>query len=274
MRLPRPYFSNVAAMGGGTDPAATAFFAAVVGAGGSVSAPRRVIYNTLFAGLRNGGFLTSLDRLWIYMAENSQTALIDLINLQTCSLVSAPTFTADQGYTGNGTSSYINSGVAPSGCVKFTLNAAMVGGATLSARNAGADAALIGTTSGANQTQIFPWFTDNNTYINISDEGTGTGVAHPLSTVKGLYAAVRSDASTTLTFVNNNQVNTTATAPVEALASQNFLFGARDNGSGTKQSFSTDIISVGFVGNIQAANIAAFGTALNTYATAVGNAFF
>lgn len=105
------------------DSATTAWVAAVVSAGGTVSDERKSLVNNLVLGLKSDGLWTKLDRLWLFAAENSQSALIDLVAASSASLVATnPTFTADRGFTGNA-SGYINTGFnATSGTPKFTQN--------------------------------------------------------------------------------------------------------------------------------------------------------
>lgn len=89
------------------DSATTAWAAAVVSAGGTVSGGRKTLVDNLIVGLKADGVWSKMDRIWLYAAENSQSALIDLVNLGVTSLNNSPTFTADSGYTGNGSDAYL-----------------------------------------------------------------------------------------------------------------------------------------------------------------------
>lgn len=100
------------------DSDAKAWKAAVTGAGGSVSIGRLGAVSALISALKNGGVWSNLDRLWLLAAENSQQALVDLVARASATAVNAPAFTANRGYQGNGTSSWIDSG----------FNAATAGG--------------------------------------------------------------------------------------------------------------------------------------------------
>jgi len=138
-----PYrYGNPAAMGGVVyDPIVTAWSAAVVSAGGAPSAARLAIWSTMWAGIRADGDLSSFDSLWGFCGEDTQSALIDFIGLRTATAVNSPTFTANQGYAGNGTTSYINSTWNPvTHGVAYTQNSA---GIILYDRTARTDAANV-----------------------------------------------------------------------------------------------------------------------------------
>lgn len=106
-----PDILMAASQGGGFkyDALASTYFAGVVSAGGSVSVARKALVNNLIVGLRSDGDLASLDYMLLLCAEDSQGALLDVISGVTATAVNSPTFTANQGYAGNGTTSYVNS---------------------------------------------------------------------------------------------------------------------------------------------------------------------
>ncbi len=107
-----------ARQGGTTAPAidadAALYFAAVVTAGGTVSDVRKSIINTFFVNEKASGAWDLTDDYWGLWAENATQALVSLKQRRTATVVSAPTFTANRGYTFNGTSNYINTGFVPS----------------------------------------------------------------------------------------------------------------------------------------------------------------
>ncbi len=110
------------------DSDATAWGAAVFTAGGALSAGRFGTVNTLVESLKSGGAWSGLDRLWLHAAENATQALIDLKARSTATAVNSPTFTADRGYTGNGTTNYLNLNLAANaGGINFTRDDASFG---------------------------------------------------------------------------------------------------------------------------------------------------
>lgn len=104
--IPRPFRA-------GSDADAQAIF-------GAFTTPpddtRKGLINAYVLALKAGGVWNSLDGLYVFAAADSQAALINWRNPGThdATLVNAPTFTQDRGFTGNGTNSYVNSNFNPS----------------------------------------------------------------------------------------------------------------------------------------------------------------
>src|SRR5215204_6883067 len=123
----------------------TAWAAAVVTAGGTVSAPRKTLINTMIAGLKTDGVWALLDRLWVLAAENSQSALIDLKGLDTGvpsvgSGAVMPVFVADRGYTFNAQNHIDTTWVPSTDGVNFTQDSACM---FIYDRTSGANAAFV-----------------------------------------------------------------------------------------------------------------------------------
>lgn len=82
------------------------------------SAGQQVKQNQLVLDLKAGGIWSKLDTLRVYATDGSASfALIDWKRLALCTAVNSPTFTTNQGYQGNGTSSYIDTGFNPNTAV-------------------------------------------------------------------------------------------------------------------------------------------------------------
>jgi len=75
---------------------------------------RKLLIDNLVGALKTANVWTKLDAFYVLAAADSQAArrnwIADLYNLTE---VNAPTFTADLGYTGNGTTAYLDSGFNP-----------------------------------------------------------------------------------------------------------------------------------------------------------------
>lgn len=87
--------------------------AAVVAAGGSVSGGRETLLRAFIDGCLEDGVWHLIERLWILAAENTQSALIDLVALTAATPTNSPTFTTDRGYAGNGINSYLDTNFNP-----------------------------------------------------------------------------------------------------------------------------------------------------------------
>lgn len=249
----------------GPDPGATAFFAAVVAAGGTVSPGRQAIYNTLFSNLRGAGLLNVLDRLWLFAAENTQSALTDLIALSAATPIAAPTFTVDRGYAGDGATSYILSNYVPNAGVHLTQNSAH-----LSVYNQVNDA-VNGVTCGAladpafdmycpltNTGQFYSRINEADTSANFNAGNTTgyyigdrTGVGAVVGAKNGSDLATNSTASTGVSAVN-----------IPVLALNNF---------GAIQGFSTGRVAALSMGSsLGSGGRSSLASIVNAYMTSVG----
>jgi hypothetical protein len=73
------------------------------------SAGQQVLQNQLVVDLKSGGIWSKLDTFAVFATDgDSDFALIDWKRLTDYTAVNSPTFTADEGFTGNGTSSYVD----------------------------------------------------------------------------------------------------------------------------------------------------------------------
>ena len=91
---------------------------------------RKGAINTLIGALKTAGVWTKLDALYLLAAADAQSARLNWVqNAYNLSAVSSPTFLADRGYTGDGASSYLDSGFDPTTApgAKFTQNSGSIG---------------------------------------------------------------------------------------------------------------------------------------------------
>lgn len=88
------------------------------------SASQQLLQNQLVVDLKAGGVWNKLDTLGVLATDgNSDFALIDWIRLTQYTAINSPTFSANGGFTGNGTSSYIDTNFNPATQgVNYTLN--------------------------------------------------------------------------------------------------------------------------------------------------------
>jgi hypothetical protein len=88
------------------------------------SASQQLLQNQLVVDLKDGGIWSKLDTFGVFATDgDSDFALIDWIRLSDYTAVNSPTFTTDEGFTGNGTSAYIDTNFNPTTQgVNYTLN--------------------------------------------------------------------------------------------------------------------------------------------------------
>lgn len=106
----------------------TAWYTQVLANGGTATAGELAALTTFENSM--GVNMIEFDRLWIHGLANSVAARVSFVNPTSTliSLVNSPTFTASQGFNGNGTTSYLNLNYNPTtNGVKLTLNSASKG---------------------------------------------------------------------------------------------------------------------------------------------------
>jgi hypothetical protein len=174
------------------DSAALAFFARLT----TYPTPTRARqYNTVFVGLRSAGLLAKLDALYLMAAADSQAARQNLIqNAYNLTAVNAPTFTADQGYTGDGSSSYLTTGFTPSTAGgKYALNSAHLGAYLLT--NVTGDKISIGNANNP-YSNLRPRFTSDTFNLALNSAGGFTSANGVAPTSVGLTIGSRLSSAT------------------------------------------------------------------------------
>jgi hypothetical protein len=78
------------------------------------SSGQQTLQNQLLVDLKGGGIWSKLDTFGVFATDgDSDFALIDWKRLSDYTAVNSPTFTTNEGFTGNGTSSYIDTNFNP-----------------------------------------------------------------------------------------------------------------------------------------------------------------
>jgi hypothetical protein len=89
------------------------------------SAGQQTLQNQLVLDLKAGGIWSKLDTFAVFATDgDSDFALIDWKRLSDYTGVNSPTFTINQGFTGNGTSSYIDTNFQPINGTNYAQNSA------------------------------------------------------------------------------------------------------------------------------------------------------
>ena len=224
------------------DPATTAWVGAVVASGGTVSGARQTLVNTLIVGLKADGIWTKLDRLWIFAAENSFSAVIDLVALAEA-LASGVTFTPNRGYAGNGSSSFVRSFFRPAtDGVAWTLNSAHIAVWDNTDR-AEADTVATGvydSTLGPSGT-----YSDLTPFYVIGMRSRINGTTATIldnSTSQGFFIGQRNDGSTIEYFYSGVSIGTAVSAATGVVDLPMYICARDDDTS--PAFFSTDQISM------------------------------
>ena len=232
--------------------------------------------NTLIGTLITAGIWTKFDLFYLLNMHTAQAAHLNLVEpgRGTITPVSSPTFTANVGYAGNGTSAYLNTGILQSALfirledrpaqfddtpafrlAQFVQNSAHMG-------------CWSNTDSDSNNNFGIGLHTSSISNIRTSNAtGSMTGrINHVADTTFGAVAAStghfvinRSGASATQAYRNGASVGSgtdASTAPVASL-----VVGLESNGVFSAQQIS--IMHVG--GSLTAGNVTSLHSALSTY---------
>ena len=190
-----------------------------------------VAINLFVSAETNDGNFTLLDRCWVFGIGTQANARVSVVNPTSSALteVNTPTWTAYQGYAGNGTSSYENMNIASAGLTQYTQNLAFI--SIYSRTNTTVNIRDYGTTDG---TRSVTFNADNSTNsvtyesnclaanVLIGSVSTSLGLISMIrtsSTAVSIYLAGTSEASgsqasngvpTTNMFVGANNNNGSA----------------------------------------------------------------
>lgn len=177
----------------------------------------------MICGLVTDGVWAKLDLLYIFAANNSTDALLNLVGSTTTSLsATAPTFTANTGFAGNGSSATINvTGYNYSTGTNYTQNAASLFGWST---EASADNGFLVGNSTAFNSNIsltpFSFGSDTNAAVN-----GATGVnSSTLSTGLGLFTASRTSSTTVTLYQNAASTGSSTTNTSATVGSSNAWF--------------------------------------------------
>ncbi len=260
------YPPNVAGNPSTFDEDTVAWAAAVISNGGGVSAGREALVDDLIVGLKADGVWTKLDRLWLFAAEDAPSALTDLVATATATAVNTPTFTVDQGYAGDGATSYLDTNFVPSTAGgNAALNSIHV---SVYGQTFGSTGFFSGYIEGDDPGSFvgIVRFTVNGKVDYFLNEGSGgTETLSPA----GMLIASRTGANAAALYSNGSSVDTNASAS-NALLSKSIFVLAR-NGNGTPTGFVSDEMSAASIGGgLTPTDATNLSSRVNTYMTAIG----
>jgi hypothetical protein len=225
----------------------------------------------LIAGLTADGIFAKLDRLWIFAQATEALALVDLVASATATAVNSPTFTANRGYAGNGSTSYVDSNYNPSTQgTHFQLNSASLSIWSNTSRGPNSVVVATGAYDGTSIADLWLY----------GDSGGTTGVLLRLnrdtagltklnSTSQGFFTTNRSTSTASQAYYNGASLGSDATVSTAVPNNTMFICARHDVGAGSQ--FSTDQICCAAIGgSLSSTDVLNFYNRLRTYMTAVG----
>jgi hypothetical protein len=247
--------------GAGLLPQTQTFIAAMMTPPSTV---RAALINNYFQALLSASIWNKLDILYLLAAADSQAARLNAKNpaVFTCIDVGAgPTFTADRGFAGNGTTTALNTQFTPSSNgVNYVQNNASVWEWSLTdATSVNAD---VGSAISAS-IYVQPLLTGTGTIVRINDN---TSSSASNSTSLGMFGATRPDSNTKRIWQNGAQLGTDfSVASVGIEASAQWICGRNSSQFSTHQ-----IAFAAWGANLTSTEVAAFYTATLIYMEGVG----
>jgi Big-like domain-containing protein/putative peptidoglycan binding protein len=229
------------------DPATTAWVSAVTTASGTVSTTQEGRVNNLITGLKTDGIWPSLDRLWLYAGESSaQQAMIDIKSLATSTIHGTLTLSA-AGYTGDGTSGYIDTGFDPATAGgNFSASAASIGVYDRSNFTSnGYGGGLMGQYDGSNDVGVYPWTGQPGVQYNLNDSSYNNYQGPGDTTTQGFWLVNLLSSVVYLDEDGSNLASTTE-GSTGLINSNIYVFAGNING--TAQGFVPDQLAASFIG--------------------------
>jgi hypothetical protein len=220
------------------------------------SASQQILQNQLVLDLKAGGIWSKLDTFAIFATDGSSDfALIDWKRLSLYTAFNSPTFTANEGFQGNGTSSYID--------MNYTTNTNWVNvsqnNVCLFTNN------LINTTLSlvVGSATTYLQMTLRNASNNISTRfhSTTLGTITSLGAVGRLYNTRNNSSNYDIYF--NGNFEGTASTTTSLVTTSLFLFRQAST------YFSTQTSYVGYGAYLDATEIGNLDNSLNTYLTSL-----
>lgn len=227
-------------------------------------------YTRLIDGLVQDGIWNILDQLLIFATDTSANALLNLKSRSFVpTAVSSPTFTADQGYAGDGAASYIDTNFTPSTAGgNFTQDSASIGvyGRTNRTTDALTDAFGCQNVGATSNIEMIAVVGGNQLSPMLNDATGGANFAN--STARGMYVFSRTGSANFALHKNGASMGT-MTATSVALPDRAIFVGGRNVGYFNRGT--TDQHSAWFIGGgLTATQMTKIASRINTYMTALG----
>ena len=223
------------------------------------SGGQQTLQNDLLVALKAAGVWSKLDTFANFATDgDSDFALIDWKRLSDYTAVNSPTFTADEGFTGNGTSSYIDSNFDISTGTNYSLNSAsrVMYGVFPN------DSSYPESQSGVNQIvtrnaiSTRQQINQGTNYINLASPSDYAGAGDRFRSIN------RTSSTNVELFVNTAQTSRTATSVALVSGNQFLLRGFNLYTSGT-------IFKIYGMGDSLVSENTDLYNALNTYLTSI-----
>jgi hypothetical protein len=230
---------------------------------------------TFFDSLITNGVWSGISVMQIYASHAEQAALVNARNVPVVAVNSGMAFTADQGFTGTSTASFVNTNVNPvTGDSKLAPGNVSYGvyiRGNLSTN--GCDLGFLSTTSGRSVLLYATQSPGNTSFrINNSDVSAANTIAGAAD-ISGLWSMTRKATNSAMCFQKGAQVGTTDTTNLDSGESSNVIFignrNSSNNTSGTNGTLRQYGMFIAGSGRTPAQEVA-LNSAVSAYLTSIG----
>ena len=235
-------YSRLSGGGSGFDPAYQAVLDFATSEGYTLpSENQQILQNQLVLDLKSNGIWSDLDAFGVLATDgDSDFALIDWVRLITMTANSSPTFQTNLGYTGNGTSSYIDTLFSVSDGTNYQLSDSSFGvyyNNVLTRNQSGIGMGFRGGPNN-NSNAISPY--DSNRLLSGINNDSGFDIL--AYTIKnGYFMASRKNSSNYDVHVDGNLIENVSKQETSSISTNNFYILAYNREDGA-YSFSDDQI--------------------------------
>jgi len=243
----------------------TAFLARTSG----LSATETNAYRALINGLVADGIWSLLDIFYIFATNTRTTALLNLINSSfTATEHGTVSFTADQGYTGDNSTFYLDTGWQSTNGPNFSQNSAAFGCYILSSTSTATEVAM-GQDVIWYDVLFYPQQTLGNLGASITSTTPGTLAVANASDV-GQYSALRTGATASAIYKNGSATPVATSADGSKAPSANNLFIFALNQGSPANLYRRQMSAAWVGGGMTAAQVIQLQSRINAYMTALG----
>lgn len=231
------------------------------------SAAQRIKQNQLVVDLKAAGVWNKLDSFAVFATNgNSNFALIDWKRLSQYTAVNSPTFTSNQGFAGNGTSSYVNTNYNPNtNAVNLSLNSTSIGGYKFNTSTAlTCDLGCIETSP-----VVLRLHFSANGGIGVNSTAFYIANTTAQAVSQGTFALIR-DNSGDFDYYKDSVKTAYATQVASSVGIPSLnLFAFARNTNGTASQFAADTLSIIYAGSQITSEYGDFVDALDNYITSL-----
>jgi hypothetical protein len=224
--------------------------------------------DTAVCGMVTDGNWSLMDAFYVFAINSTANANLNWISPSFSLTVNGTcTFTANQGYTGDGSTCFLNTGYNTNTGTNWALNSAAMGACDFSASTPSSATLVIGNHDAST-------FSGIETYANGHMEGPVNSTSLPQlsrTNSQGLAVISRTNSSNVAYYLNGAAVSGSPVTELSSAVTNANVYVLALNSNGTAADFSSDQVGAAFAsGGLTSTQVTQIRNRLNTYFSAVG----